>query len=118
MPHPVFDATKQIPDLSEKAILITGGTAGLGYQTAVSFAAHNPGHIFFTGRSQPSADKLVNEISSKYPNVLITFVQCDLTSLESVQNAAREIVAKTDRLDIVMVSNRGSSRRYEDKIHR
>ena len=104
MPNPVFDATKQIRDLSGKVFLITGGTAGLGYETAVSFAAHNPGHIFFTGRSQPSADKLIKEVNSKYPNVPITFVQCDLASLESVQNAAREILSKTDRLDIVMAN--------------
>lgn len=104
MPKPVFDTTKQIPDLAGKAILITGGTAGLGYETALSFGAHNPGHIIFTGRSQPSADKLIKEVGSKYPKVLITFVQCDLASLESVQSAAREIISKTDRLDVLMAN--------------
>jgi NAD(P)-dependent dehydrogenase (short-subunit alcohol dehydrogenase family) len=104
MPIPIFDATKEIPDLSGKIILITGGTAGLGYETAVSFAAHNPGHIFFTGRSQPSADKLIKEVNSKYPSVPITFVKCDLASLDSVRDAAKDVVSKTDRLDIVMAN--------------
>lgn len=104
MPKPVFDSTKQIPDLSGKVALITGGTAGLGYETALSFAAHNPGRILFTGRSQPSADKLIKDVNSKYPKVSIAFVKCDLASLESVRNAAKVITAESDRLDIVMAN--------------
>ena len=104
MPNLIFDATKEIPDLSGKVILITGGTAGLGYETAVSFAAHNPGQIFFTGRSQPSADKLIKEVNAKYPTVPIAFMKCDLASLDSVRDAAQDVVSKTDRLDIVMAN--------------
>ena len=104
MPKPIFDAAKDTPDLAGKTVLVTGGTAGLGYETALSFAGHNPGKIFFTGRSQPSADKLIKEVNSEYPNVPITFIKCDLASLESVRNAAKEIVSKTDRVDIVMAN--------------
>lgn len=104
MPKLLFDATNEIPDLSGKAILITGGTAGLGYETALSFAAHTPGQIFFTGRSQPSADKLIKEVNTKFPGVPITFIRCDLASLESVRNAAKEVVSKTERLDIFMAN--------------
>ena len=100
MPTPVFDATNEIPDLQGRIILITGGTAGLGRETALSYAAHGPAHIYFTGRSQRSADKLIEEVSSKFPNTPITFVQCDLASLDSVQNAAKQLLSKIDRLDI------------------
>ena len=75
MPNIVFDPSKEIPDLSGKVVLITGGTAGLGSATALSFAAHAPAHIYFTGRSQPSADKLIQEVKAKYPDLGITFIQ-------------------------------------------
>lgn len=104
MPKLIFDPAEEIPDLAGKTILVTGGTAGLGYETALSFAGHNPGKIFFTGRSQPSADKLIKEVGSKHPKVPITFIKCDLASLDSIQSAAREIVSKTDRLDILMAN--------------
>lgn len=99
-----YDPKKNIPDLSGQVILITGGTAGLGYETTLSLAAHNPGQILFTGRSQTSADKLVNEVKSKHPSTKITFVQCDQTSLASVQEAARVISTQTSRLDIVIAN--------------
>lgn len=89
MPKVVFDPSIEIPDLSGRVVLITGGTAGLGFECALSFAAHTPAHIYFTGRSQASADKLVKEVNSKFAGVGITFIQCDLASLDSVQNAAK-----------------------------
>ncbi|KAK3658062.1 hypothetical protein LTR56_000729 [Elasticomyces elasticus] len=103
-PKLVFDPVKDIPSLSGKVILVTGGTAGLGRETVLSFAAHTPAHIFFTGRSQSSADSLVKEAKSKFPEAPVTFVQCDLASLESVQKAAKSILEQTDRLDIGMLN--------------
>lgn len=99
-----FDAAKEVPDLSSRVVLITGGTAGLGYETALSFAAHSPGRILFTGRSQSSADKLIKDVNSKFPSTPIDFVKCDLASLEAVRNAAKEVLSKTDRLDILMAN--------------
>ncbi|KAK3630354.1 hypothetical protein LTR56_006970 [Elasticomyces elasticus] len=103
-PKLVFDPVKDIPSLSGKVILVTGGTAGLGRETVLSFAAHTPAHIFFTGRSQSSADSLVKEAKSKFPEAPVTFVQCDLASLESVQKAAKSILEQTDRLDVGMLN--------------
>lgn len=104
MPKLHFDPEKDIPDLDGKVILITGGTAGLGYESALSLASHNPEHIFFTGRSQSSADKLLKEVNTKFPKTKITFVQCDQTSLASVQQAAQSIISKTSRLDIAILN--------------
>lgn len=104
MPKLDFNPEKEIPSLEGKVILITGGTAGLGYESAVSLAAHNAEHIFFTGRSQTSADKLLKEVHSKHPKSKITFVQCDQTSLSSVQQAAQAITSQTSRLDVVIAN--------------
>lgn len=99
-----WDPAKQITDLTGKVILVTGGTAGLGRETVLSFAAHSPAHIYFTGRSQGSADKLVSDLKAQYADVQVTFVQCDLASLASVQAAATRILAQTDRLDIAILN--------------
>lgn len=97
---PVFSPEKEIPDLGGKVIIVTGGTSGLGRETVLSFAGHNPAHIYFTGRSQPSADKAIANVASKYPKTPVTFIKCDLASLASVQAAAKQFLSKETRLDI------------------
>lgn len=99
-----FNPTNDIPSLSGKVILVTGGTAGLGRETVLSFAAHDPAHIFFTGRSQASADKLIQDIQVKSPKTPVTFVACDLATLASVQKAAKDLLSQTTRLDIAMMN--------------
>jgi len=101
---PQFSPANDIPSLVGKVIIVTGGTAGLGRETVLSFAAHGPAHIYFTGRSQPSADSLVKETKARFPQVPVTFVPCDLASLDSVRNAAKDVASRTDRLDIAMLN--------------
>ncbi|KAK3114266.1 hypothetical protein LTR53_007586 [Teratosphaeriaceae sp. CCFEE 6253] len=99
-----FDPASDIPSLASRVILVTGGTAGLGRETVLSFAAHAPAHIFFTGRSASSADGLVQDATARYPECPVTFIPCDLASLDSVFQAAKSIIAQTDRLDIAMMN--------------
>jgi len=62
-----FNPSTSIPSLAWKAILITGGTAGLGRETVLAFAAHEPARIFFTGRKKIAVDKLIRQIYMQQP---------------------------------------------------
>ncbi|EME45848.1 hypothetical protein DOTSEDRAFT_171502 [Dothistroma septosporum NZE10] len=101
---PVFDAKKEIGSLNGKVILITGGTGGLGRETVLSFVAHEPAHIYFTGRSQPSADKVLAACKTRYPQIPVTFLRCDLADLEDVQRAAKRFLSLEHRLDILLAN--------------
>ncbi|CAK3993257.1 Hypothetical predicted protein [Lecanosticta acicola] len=94
----------EITDLSGKVILITGGTAGLGAGSIAELAKLSPAHIFFSGRNQSKADALIQKIEKASPNVKITFIKADISSLESVQQAAETFLSQTDRLDILMLN--------------
>lgn len=104
MPKLNFNPATEIPSLAGKVILVTGGTAGLGRETILSFVEHEPAHIFFTGRSQGSAGKVISDAENIAPKIPVTFIPCDLALLSTVQKAAKEILAKTNRLDIVMAN--------------
>jgi len=95
-----FNPTTDIPSLSGKVILVTGGTAGLGRETILSLASHSPSRIYFSGRSQPSADKLIEELKSRHPTVPLTFIKADLTSMSSIKAAAADFLGRESRLDI------------------
>ncbi|KFA60686.1 hypothetical protein S40285_05053 [Stachybotrys chlorohalonatus IBT 40285] len=99
-----YDPDTQVPDLSGRVILLTGGTSGVGLEAVLQLAKHNPGHLFFTGRNQASASAVIAKCP---PGARVTFLACDFTSLASVRDAAARFEAQAGgRLD-VFVANAG-----------
>jgi NAD(P)-dependent dehydrogenase (short-subunit alcohol dehydrogenase family) len=117
-----FNPDTDIPSLAGKVIFITGGkrrhnpttpnsplttptgTAGLGAGSIAALAKHDPAHIFFSGRNEKSATKLISSIRATTPNANLTFFKCDISSLASVQECARLLTSQTSRLDILMLN--------------
>ncbi|KAK1245936.1 hypothetical protein MKX07_005005 [Trichoderma sp. CBMAI-0711] len=97
-----YNPDTDVPNLAGKVILITGGN-GIGKQTVLELAKHSPSHIYFTGRNTLSAANVISQ--SNLSPQSITFIPCDLASLESVRQAA-ETHFKHDRLDI-FIANAG-----------
>ncbi|MCJ1358680.1 MAG: Ankyrin-3 [Icmadophila ericetorum] len=97
-----YNPDKDVSDLNGKVIFITGGTAGLGKQTILHLAKHNPAHIYFSGRNSASASAVVTEVQAAVPSAQITFVSCDLGSLDSVVEAVKNFNAQSTRLDILI----------------
>ncbi|TFB02913.1 hypothetical protein CCMA1212_005298 [Trichoderma ghanense] len=98
-----YNPDTDVPNLAGKVILITGGTSGIGKQTILALAKHNPSHIYFTGRNTRAATEVLSQ-SSLSP-AEITFIPCDHSSLESIRLAA-ETHFKHNRLDI-FIANAG-----------
>ncbi|KAI4250854.1 MAG: hypothetical protein LQ352_005210 [Teloschistes flavicans] len=104
-----FDPVKDIPDLSEKVIFITGGTSEIGKASILALAAHNPAHIYFTGHNISSGHAVITEAhellhSSACPP--LTFIRCDLSSQRHTIRAALADKFHSDRLDI-FIANAG-----------
>jgi NAD(P)-dependent dehydrogenase (short-subunit alcohol dehydrogenase family) len=58
-------------------------------------------HIYFTGRNISAADALLAELKFSYPDLGVTFIEMELSSLQSVKEAITNNF-KHDRLDILM----------------
>ena len=91
--------------LEGKVVLITGGTGGLGLETAKSLRLTGA-KVFVTARSEEKGQAAVEELSSDVKGVAADFVVMDLASLKSVRSAAAEFKKKSDRLDI-LITNAG-----------
>ncbi|KAL2822610.1 retinol dehydrogenase 11 [Aspergillus granulosus] len=103
MSQTTFNPATDIPNMSGKVILITGGTAGLGAEAARQLAKHSPARIYISGRNAGAAEKLIQQIQqSTNPPASISFLACNLASLASVNQAAETFLARESRLDILM----------------
>ncbi len=95
--------------MSLRVILITGANGGLGQAIARAFLQESSQNVVWLGvrANREHADKLARENPDRCFGVTL-----DVTAPESWQAAAREILARHQRLD-VLVNNAGS---HEDSL--
>ena len=87
----------------------SGGNEGLGKETVFQLAKHQPATVFFTARTQEKADKAIADIKQKAAGSTlapIEFIRLDLSSFDSIKQAASTVRSRTDRLD-VLIANAG-----------
>ncbi|KAJ0164632.1 putative oxidoreductase [Colletotrichum tanaceti] len=105
-----FKPDTDIPDLAGKVVLVTGGNAGLGLETVRQIAKHNPAHIYLAARSREKAEAAIGALKTEdngaCASAPITYLPLDLASLESVKAAAKQFLASSSRLDL-LVNNAG-----------
>jgi NAD(P)-dependent dehydrogenase (short-subunit alcohol dehydrogenase family) len=82
---------------SEKVLLVTGGTQGIGLEVAIA-AATEGALVTVCGRSIARGDRAVEEAARR--NVRIDFVECSVQDEESVARMVEGVVAKYGKLDI------------------
>jgi len=95
---------KQLPDLTGKTFLITGGNSGVGLEAAKILAKANANTIIAC-RNPTKAKQAVTEIATLgFGNA--ESVQLDLASMESVRSAATEVRTRYAKLD-GLINNAG-----------
>lgn len=99
-----FDPEKDIPPLTDKVILVTGGNIGLGKQTVLEYARHRPSLIWLAARSVDKANAAADDIRKEIPNAPIQILQLDLASFASIKRAAATVLSTSSRLDILMLN--------------
>lgn len=93
--------------LKDKVAVITGGSRGIGFATADKFLTEGA-TVIVTASSQASADKAVAKLKEKHPHAAVAGISPDLSDLESVRSAFREVIAEYGCVDI-LVNNAGIS---------
>ncbi|KAF9697178.1 hypothetical protein EKO04_005115 [Ascochyta lentis] len=97
-----FNPDKDIGSLAGKVILVTGGNSGLGKESILQLAKHNPRQIIMAARSQARAETAIKEIEAAVPGAKIAFLALDLSSFDSIKKAAASFMQQHDRLDVLL----------------
>ena len=108
-PKPLFNSVEpgwtpdQMGDQSGKIILITGGNSGIGFEAA-RILAKAGAHILLGARTPSKGEAAVDDIRKAGGQA--DLIHLDLADLESIRQAANNVRAKTNVLD-VMINNAG-----------
>ncbi|MEM9707769.1 MAG: SDR family NAD(P)-dependent oxidoreductase [Pseudomonadota bacterium] len=87
-------------DLSGKTVVITGGTSGLGEESARSMAAKGA-KVIITGRNMEKAEAVADRIEGD-----VSVEQLELGSFASIRAFAERMLAKHPKIDI-LINNAG-----------
>lgn len=88
-----------------KNILITGGTSGIGFETAKAIAAKGA-NVFIVGRDKARTEQAVKDLVAATGNDHIKYFLANFSSLKSVRELATRVKNETPVLD-VLVNNAG-----------
>ncbi|KAK1635889.1 retinol dehydrogenase [Colletotrichum phormii] len=90
-----FSQERDIPDLAGKVVIVTGGSSGLGKESVIQLAKHNPAAIYLTARTEARGNAAIRENKIKY-------LELDLGSFASIKKSTDAFLTASDRLDILM----------------
>ncbi|KAJ7321631.1 NAD-P-binding protein [Mycena albidolilacea] len=92
-------SASQIPDLSGKVIIVTGGSGGLGKETAKILLNKNAS-VYIAARNAKGGEDAIKELQ-KATGKTAVFLKVDLADLKSVKAAAEEFKSKETKLDVL-----------------
>lgn len=90
-----------IPSLTGKVIIVTGGNSGLGYESVKAFAEKGA-RVILASRSEEKGRKASDKISKDFAGADINVMRLDLTDLSSVESFAANFRTSYDSLDILL----------------
>ncbi|KAF7327166.1 Short-chain dehydrogenase/reductase family protein [Mycena kentingensis (nom. inval.)] len=104
---PAFVPSRDIPSLSGKVMLVTGGNTGIGLETVRQLLSKGA-KVYLAARSKAKGMQAIVALEAEMrqsgrsanPGEVV-FLQLDLADLRSVRRAAEEFLEKEERLDVL-----------------
>jgi len=90
-------------NLSDKRVLVTGVSAGLGVETARALVTHGA-TVVGTARDLEKARRALTEVFSKHSSQPVELVEADLASLKSVRKAAENLLSSGKIFDVIIAN--------------
>ncbi len=94
-------SVENIPALSGKIIVVTGGNSGLGYEACKAFADKGA-EVVMASRSTEKGEEAKDEILKSVPKGKIKVMQLDLGDLDSVKKFVADFKKSHKKLDVLL----------------
>ena len=102
-------------DLSDKTILVTGATSGIGFVAASQLASMGA-RVILVGRNESKGELALKKILSSTPQADLKFFCADLSYQQNIKVLVEQLVCSEPKLD-VLINNAGAffQKRLESK---
>ncbi|KAI1298959.1 hypothetical protein F5Y03DRAFT_366954 [Xylaria venustula] len=99
-----FDPNTDIPDLSGRVYVVTGGSAGIGYGIAAHILQHKCARLYLVGKKEEHLAEAQDSLQ-KYGDVSrVELIQCDLEDLRQTDEVAKTLASQLQRLDALVLN--------------
>ncbi|KAJ7636817.1 NAD(P)-binding protein [Roridomyces roridus] len=97
---PSFVPERDIPDLTGKVAIVTGGNVGIGYQTVKQLLLKDA-KVYLAARSPDKATAAIKSLEAETNGKKAIFLKLDLGDLKSVRTAADNFLKQEEKLDLL-----------------
>ncbi|KAI9748396.1 MAG: hypothetical protein M1835_001801 [Candelina submexicana] len=111
-----FDPNTDIPDLSGKVYVVTGGSAGIGYGIVAHLLQHKASKILLLSKKEEHADEAIESLKQYGDSAAVQWFKCDLADLKQTDEVAKHIHKAEPRIDaLILNAGLGVGKYWETK---
>ncbi|WP_028654484.1 SDR family NAD(P)-dependent oxidoreductase [Nocardioides sp. J54] len=89
---------------AESAVLIAGGTSGVGLATAIGYAEAGSRRIALLGRNEERGNAARESVLKRFPSTRVEFIPCDAGRADEVDRAVALAHEQLDGIDVLVSS--------------
>jgi WW domain-containing oxidoreductase len=94
-----FDPNKDIPGLSGKTYVVTGGSAGIGFGICAHLLQHNPAKLYLLGNKEQHLASAQEGLAKYGDTSKVETIQIDLQDLRQTDRVAKDLATRLPQLD-------------------
>jgi NAD(P)-dependent dehydrogenase (short-subunit alcohol dehydrogenase family) len=98
-----------VPRVEDSAIVITGGTSGVGLASAQRFLGHGAKRLALLGRDERRGHAAVETVRTGDPDAQVEFVRVDAADPAQAARAVERVVSLLGSIDVLVNSTTGSA---------
>jgi len=98
-----YNVTTDIPDLSGRTFLVTGGSQGIGLGIVSHILQHNPEKLFFMSRKAEHAEEAKQHLKEYGDISKLHWVECNLSDLHEVQTVSNKLRDEAPDIDVIVL---------------
>ncbi|KAK5117894.1 hypothetical protein LTR85_008668 [Meristemomyces frigidus] len=99
-----FDPNKDIPDLSGKVFVVTGGSSGIGFGICAHLLQHNCDKLYLLGKKEEHIQEAEDGLK-KYGDISkVKSIQIELEDLHQTDSVAKQLASELTQLDALILN--------------